>query len=152
MRHPFSVGSRVGSGASVPWAGFGVSTFAAERGRARGVGAGVDKGVPPSRALGGTATLLPGVRMMEPVVPEDIADETGDARGPPVARASWEEGTTEMRWLPVCPLARLTGAGFFFFLSCCPKRPRSAWRSEAPSRFETMLPLKQKLMVPRSSE
>ena len=29
-----------------------------------------------------------------------------------------------------------------------PKRPRSAWRSDAPSRFVTMLPLKQKLMRP----
>ena len=32
-----------------------------------------------------------------------------------------------------------------------PKSPSSAWRSDWASRFETMLPLKQKLMVPRSS-
>ncbi len=32
-----------------------------------------------------------------------------------------------------------------------PKSPSNAWRSDCPSRLETMLPLKQKLMVPRSS-
>ena len=48
-------------------------------------------------------------------------------------------GIEEMRCLP--PFLR----GFL------PKSPKSAWRSDAPSRLDTMLPLKQKLMVPRSS-